>query len=279
MLRGTSLAWQHAVMADQREELRGTFEYAARLYDIARPSYPDQLFDDLVQLAELHPGDRLLEIGCATGKATLPLLRRGFKVDCVEIGEQLAERARQNLAGLAVEVHTAPFETWPGSSAAYDLVYAATAWHWLDPGIRYHKAHKLLRAGGHLAIWGAFHAFPEDTDPFFFEIQDVYESIGEAVPNEQWPPPKPEAVPDQTAEILGSGLFRDVLVRRYVWQQTYTADEYIRLLNTFSGHISMDDAKRDRLYGEIRARLSRRPEPTVRRHWLAILHVALRSTD
>ena len=264
-------------MADKREQLRGTFESAADLYDVARPSYPDQLFDDLVQLAELRPGDRLLEIGCATGKATLPLLERGLKIDCIEIGEQLAERARRNLAGRAVEIHTAPFETWTGSSAAYDLVYAATAWHWLDPGIRYHKAHNLLRADGHLAIWGAFHAFPEDTDPFFFEIQDVYEAIGEAVPDEQWPPPQPEAVPDQTAEILGSGLFRDVIVRRYVWEQTYTADEYIRLLNTFSGHIAMGDAKRDRLYGEIRARLGLRLEPTVRRHWLAILHVARRS--
>jgi hypothetical protein len=35
--------------------LRGTFESAADSYDAARPSYPKQLFDDLVELAELQP--------------------------------------------------------------------------------------------------------------------------------------------------------------------------------------------------------------------------------
>jgi precorrin-6B methylase 2 len=43
-------------------------ESAADEYDAARPSYPEELFEDLVALAELHPGQRLLEIGCATGK-------------------------------------------------------------------------------------------------------------------------------------------------------------------------------------------------------------------
>lgn len=65
----------------------------------ARPAYPAELFDDLIELAELEPGARLLEIRCATGKATLPLAKRGFVVVCVEIGAHLAERARARLAG------------------------------------------------------------------------------------------------------------------------------------------------------------------------------------
>jgi 16S rRNA A1518/A1519 N6-dimethyltransferase RsmA/KsgA/DIM1 with predicted DNA glycosylase/AP lyase activity len=95
----------------ERETLRRTFETAADLYDTARPSYPDELFDDLVSLAGLKPGDRLLEIGCATGKATRALLERGFSVVCVEMGAQLAEHARSNLAGLPVEIHVEPVET------------------------------------------------------------------------------------------------------------------------------------------------------------------------
>ena len=52
-------------------ELRRTFDAVADLYEAARPSYPNELFDDLVDLAELKPGARLLEIGCGTGKATV----------------------------------------------------------------------------------------------------------------------------------------------------------------------------------------------------------------
>jgi SAM-dependent methyltransferase len=258
-----------------REPRRRTFDSAADLYDAARPSYPVELFDDLIELAELEPGDRLLEIGCATGKATRPLLERGFSVVCVEMGAQLAERARRGLAGLPVEIHVEPFETFDYERESFDLVYAATAWHWLDPAVRYRKAHQLLRPDGHLAFWSARHAFPHGFDPFFSEIQEVYDALGEGHPGE-WPPPPPDEIADDGAEIEASGLFADVEVRRYVWETSFTASEYIALLNTFSGHIAMEAAKRTHLYSEIRQRISARRDPRVRRHWYAILHVARR---
>jgi SAM-dependent methyltransferase len=263
-------------MRENRDTLRRTFESVAHLYDAARPSYPPQLFDDLVQLARLERGARLFEIGCATGKATRPMLERGFSVVCVELGEELAEHARRNLAGFPLEVHVGRLETWEGTPAAFDLAYAATAWHWIDEAIRYRKAHELLRPGGHLAFWGASHAFPAGFDPFFSEIQEVYDAIGESHKGE-WPPLPPEQVPDDAREIEASGLFEDVHVRRYVWEKDYTAEEYIALLNTFSGHIVMEPAKREHLYGEIRARIGVRRDPRVLRHWLAILHVARRN--
>jgi hypothetical protein len=73
-----------------------------------------------------------------------------------------------------------------------------------------------------------------------------------------------------------SGLFTDVAVRRFDWEIRYTAEAYIRLLDTFSGHIAMADWQRDRLYGEIRRRLAARPGGQLRRHWGAVLHVARR---
>ena len=117
------------------------------------------------------------------------------------------------------------------------------------------------------------HAFPAGFDPFFSEIQEVYDAIGESRAGE-WPPPPPEEVPDRAHEIDASGLFDAVEVRRYVWGQKYSADQYINLLKTFSGHIAMEQAKREHLFEEIRQRISRRSNPTVHRHWLAILHIA-----
>src|SRR5215831_7862562 len=100
-------------VAGDRERLRRTFDSAALLYHRARPEYPGGLFDELVRLAELLPGARLLEVGCGTGKATIPLARRGFAVTCVEIGPQLAAQAQLNVADFAsVEIVPAAFETW-----------------------------------------------------------------------------------------------------------------------------------------------------------------------
>jgi SAM-dependent methyltransferase len=260
-----------------REPLRQTFDSAAERYDAARPDYPHELFDDLVELAELRPGARLLEVGCGTGKATRPLLTRGFSVVCVELGAQLAEQARRNLVGTPFEIHVEPVETWDDEAGGFDLVYAATAWHWVDPALRYRKAHRLLRPGGHLAVWNALHAFPEGFDPFFTDIQTVYDAIGESY-GEAWPPPTPDRAPDMADEIEATDLFENVRVRRYVWEMLYTAEEYIALLETFSGHLSMSASKRERLYDEVRKRINSRTEARVRRHWYAILHVARGTT-
>jgi hypothetical protein len=67
-----------------------------------------------------------------------------------------------------------------------------------------------------------------------------------------------------------------VVVCQFDWEVSYTAGQYLRMLDTSSGHIAMDTWKRDRLYGEIRHRLAGQPDGRVRRHWGVVLHVARR---
>ena|SRR5215831_4425738 len=265
------------MMSDRaRERLAATFDRAADLYQRARPDYPDALFDDLVAVAELRPGSHLLEVGCATGKATLPLARRGFRLTCVEPGRHLVAAARRNLAGLDVEVVEGRFEEWrPPTDRRFDLVFAATAWDWVDPAVRYARAREALAPGGHLAFWNAAHVIPDSGDPFFLEIQDVYDEIGEAVPpGTVWL--RPGELEERRDEIETGGLFEVVHVRHFDWERVYDAEGYIELLDTFSGHIEMEDWQRDRLHGEIRLRLGRRADGALRRHWGAVLHVARR---
>jgi SAM-dependent methyltransferase len=265
-------------VSEDREALRSTFDAAAHRFDEARPDYPEDLFDELVRLSGVRVGDRVVEVGCGTGKATRPLAARGLRVTCVELGAQLAAEARRRLAAFPdVEVVHASFEEWePQRGDPFDLVVAATAWHWTDPRSRYMKAWKLLRPGGHLAFWSATHVFPDDGDPFFREIQGVYDEIGEGLPQDA-PWPRPGELADERAEIDGSGLFDVIGVRHFDWEVAYDAESYIELLETFSGHISMEPWQREGLYGEIRRRLEARSDGRLRRHWGAVLHVARRS--
>ncbi|MGD9934922.1 MAG: trans-aconitate 2-methyltransferase [Dehalococcoidia bacterium] len=257
-----------------RERLRQTFNEAARLYHRARPEYPEALFDRLVEVTGLPAGARLLEVGCATGKATLPLARRGYRITCVELGAELAEAARANLAPFAdVEVQTGAFEMWEADRERYDLVYAATAWHWTDPAVRYERAAAALKPGGCLAFWEAGHVFPRGGDPFFEELQEIYDEIGEALAPDAVLP-RPGELPDQRDEIEASGLFEVVDITQFGWVIEYDADRYIDLLNTFSGHIAMQPWQRERLYGETRRRLGLRPDGLLHRGWGGVLHVA-----
>jgi SAM-dependent methyltransferase len=257
--------------------LRATFDRVAPLYQSARPDYPDELFADLLAMTGVRPPAHLLEVGCGPGKATLPLARRGFRITAIELGGALAAEARHRLGGFRdVSVITSPFEEWEPPGDPFDLVYAATAWRWVDPDVKYAKAASLLSPGGHLAVWDAGHAFPEGFDPFFSEIQKVYDEIGESR-GSPWPPPRPEDQPDPTAaDLESSGHFGVVGTRRYVWARRYTAAGYIALLDTFSGHIAMEPAKREHLYQAIHDRLAARPDGTLTRHWLAVLTVGRR---
>jgi len=257
----------------ERHRLRETFEEVPELYDRARPSYPGELFDDLVELCGLSPGASILELGPGTGKATLPLAERGFRVVGVELGEGLAAVARQKLEGFRnVEIATSRFEEWQ-TDERFDAVVAFTAFHWIDPELRYEKPASLLREGGSLAVVGTHHVRPEDGDPFWEEVQEDYEAV---VPSEDnRPPPRPDEyeVRDISEEISAGGRFRNVAVRRYLWDAPYTADEYIAVLDTYSGHRSIPAETRLELYRRIRERIGDR---TVTKTYLFVLNVAAR---
>ncbi len=165
-----------------RESLRTTFDQVPELYDRARPSYPPQIFDDLAELAQLPAQARLVEIGCGTGQATLPLAERGYAVTCVELGQRLAATARRNLAAFpSVSVVNANFETWQPERPGFDAVVAFSAFHWLAPDLRYTKTADLLRENGKLAFVSTAHVLPADGDPFFVEVQADYEAV---IPND-----------------------------------------------------------------------------------------------
>jgi SAM-dependent methyltransferase len=258
--------------------LRETFDQVAELYDRARPGYPSEVFDDLVALAQLPDGARVVEIGCGTGQATLPLAERGYRITCVELGAQLAAAARRKLSRFpGVEVLNANFETWRPAHAEFDALVAFTAFHWIDPDVRYARSASVLRDHGMLAVVATQHVLPPDGDDFFVEVQEDYDAVVPDDPSTKaGGPVHPDAIADLSEEIAASGLFRSVASRRYLWDVTYNADEYVAVLNTYSGHRALDDATREQLLGRIHRRVEQRPGGRVRKTYLAVLNVAQR---
>jgi SAM-dependent methyltransferase len=146
-------------------------------------------------------------------------------------------------------VEVSDFETWEpaGQPSQFDLVCSAQAWHWVDPGVRLHKAHRLLRPGGWLALW--WNRAAGNGSPLRRAFDDVYRAIAPSLPtggiaSKGGPPP-----PDEDA----SGLSFGKRVRRsYSWSHDYTADEWVALLRTQSDHRLLPPAQLDRLTWEIR---------------------------
>ncbi|SEN46082.1 class I SAM-dependent methyltransferase [Nonomuraea pusilla] len=237
---------------DHLHRLRQTFNEDAELYDRARPCYPAELFRDLDRLAGTGPGCRVLEIGCGTGKATVPLAERGCVITAVELGADMAAVARRHLAPFPeVEVVTSAFEDWPLPPRPFDVVLSATAFHWIDPRVRVGKAADALRPGGVLATVATYHV-AGGSGEFFAQVQDCYERFDPSTPPGLRLSPSGD-IPLDSAELDRSGRFGPAAFHRYEWDMPYTTDEYVDVLNTYSGHRALGPEARAGLLRCIRS--------------------------
>lgn len=255
---------------DERLRRAQTFDEIATLYDRGRREPPAWIYDTLFAETRVEPGAaRVVEIGCGTGKSTLPLARRGAAVLALEMGAQLAAVARLNLAVFPrVQVLETRFEDWR-PAGAFDVALAITSWHWLDPAVRCKRAAAALRDGGVLAFTLGEQAYPPGFDPFFVKIQDAYEAVGmERIPE---PRPEPESVPDAREELERSGCFARVRLLRHLWSEEFTAHEHVAMMETASDHRLLEADKRAWLFGEMRRLIGRR---RIRKDNLTILHLA-----
>lgn len=223
-----------------------SFDEVADLYAAARPAYPKALVDDLLALAALRSGCRGLEIGAGTGQLTVPLAERGVRLIAVERGRNLARLLERRLVQFAhVSAVVADFDEWDAPVDPFDVVVAATAFHWLNPSTRVSKCAGLLRPGGTLAIVHTHWGCGEPHDRFTREGQRCY-ARWDPTFDPGFRPPGPEDLPDRNEELEASGFFDEVVHRRYVCRHTYDARAYCNLLGTFSNILAFDQRRRER---------------------------------
>ena len=93
----------------------------------------------------------MLEIGAGSGRVTRRLNAMGASVVAVEPDGMFAALLRDSIAGL--EVHEAPFEDADLPDDAFDIAVAATSFHWVEQDVGLPKLRRVLRRGGHVALW------------------------------------------------------------------------------------------------------------------------------
>jgi SAM-dependent methyltransferase len=257
-----------------RLHLRAKFDEVAALYDAVRPGYPTELYDDIRTLTGVPDGGDILEIGCGTGQATLPLAQRGYNITCVELGAELAAIARRNLAAYPnVEVRVGAFETAPLPEAAYDLVVSATAFHWVAPD-SYPKLACVLRPQGAIALFWNKHISGAIDGGFFDRIQTLYQQHAPEF-SEDWKGlPSTNELPDESAALVATGLFGQFTVRRYPWVAHYDAVGYLNQLATYSDHLALPSDRRQRLHDGIAHMIDDEFDGEIAKQYLAVLYVA-----
>jgi SAM-dependent methyltransferase len=199
--------------------------------------------DEVVTMSRLHPASRVLEIGCGTGQLSVPLAQRRVQLVAVELGPNLAAIARRNLTGFQdVRVEVGCFEEWQLPAEPFDAVVSASAFHWIDPEIRFSKAARALKPAGALTIVHLHHV-KGGTPGFFADTQPLYLRWGLS-DDPFFEPAAPEDAPVMYRELEDRFEFGDVQRHRFEIPRRHTTDSYVGWLKTDSLILSLDPLSR-----------------------------------
>ena len=227
------------------------FGSTAAIYAEARPDYPERVYDILRDRCHIGPGTEVVEIGAGPGLATKRLLEAGARVVAVEPSEALAAELSTRMGIAAgLEVIVSAFEDAELVPSSFDLVVAATSFHWLDPEQALPKIVAILRPSGWLALWWNAFGDPDQPDPFHDAteplLQDLEPSPGTGAGGSDFA----LDVAARTAELETHG-FRDVEHEAMRWTLRLDAAQTRRLYATYSNIARLPDAQREMILDEL----------------------------
>ena len=234
--------------------LAWTFDTVASAYEKMRPGYPEALYRAVFDYAPVGAGSCVLEIGGGGGQATEPVLKVGCELTAVEYGAQFSALLRQKFACYPTfSVVTGKFEDVALLGATYDLIFSASAFHWIPEEIGYPRVYDLLKPGGAFARF-ANHPFRDKGNPALSRrIDELYAQYYYPYHGKE-PRVLQEYTEQQAAErarVAERYGFSDIRFALFYRTRTFTAKEYVALLGTYSDHIAMECTVRETFFSAV----------------------------
>ncbi len=229
--------------------LEWTFNTEAEKYEKMRPGYVSELYEDIFSYIPLDKSSNVVEVGIGGGQATLPILKTGCKLTAVEYGENLAELCRQKFKKFSnFSAVTVKFEDFECADNAYDLIYSASAFHWIPEELGYAKVFQMLKSGGAFARFANHPYKDKGREEIHEALQKIYAVYmpGTFADNEY-----SEENAKKRAEIALKYGFTDISYKLYYRTRTFTSSQYILLLATYSDHIAIEENTRKKFFSEI----------------------------
>ena len=231
--------------------LEWTFDTVVSAYEKFRPSYPDELYEMILNYTTINESCYAVEVGIGGGQATLPILKTGCNLTAIEYGRGFSELCKEKFKEYPnFSVLTNKFEDTPFENNKYDLVYSATAFHWIVESIGYEKVFSMLKSGGVFARF-ANHPYPaKDNLPLFEKIQGIY---GEYYHNKNQKSPTEYADERaaQIAKIAKKYGFANIKYALFNRTRIFSASDYCALLGTYSDHIAIEETIRKKFFSKI----------------------------
>ncbi|OCQ89918.1 methyltransferase [Nostoc sp. MBR 210] len=232
------------------EVRKNWYSPAAEAYNKARPLYPQNFIEQVIQISQLTKDSRILEVGCGPGTATISFAQLGYSMLCLEPNPDFYELAKQNCYFYPnVEIHNTSFEEWSLQPEQFDAVLAASSFHWIPAEVGYPKAASSLKANGHLLLFWNKELQP--SYEVYQSLSTVYQKHAPSLDRyEDWE--AQQKVFQEFGNILtDSGKFQDIQFGQVESEVVYSTDEYLTLLNTYSPYIKLEPDIKKALFAEL----------------------------
>jgi SAM-dependent methyltransferase len=218
-------------------------------YDKWRPTYVSELYKDIMDFKQINQYSNVLEIGIGTGQATVPILEKGCFLTAIELGDKLTEYTKQKFNKYNnFNVKNMAFQDYECPPDSFDMIYSATAFHWIPEEIGYPKVYEILKSGGIFARFANHPYKDKGNQELDIAIQEVYSKY---MPASKLSPEYGENQCEKMAEEIKKYGFIDVNYKLYHRTRTFNAKEYVSLINTYSDHRALEENKRSEFYKEI----------------------------
>ncbi len=234
--------------------LEWTFDTQAELYEKMRPGYADALYEKIFEYCPLSNASCALEIGIGGGQATCPILKTGCKVTAGERGAHFTELCNRKFAAFEnFSCINSRFEDFSAQENTFDLIFAASSFHWIEEDFGYKKVRSLLKKGGAFARFANHPYKDKENEALDAAIQKIYARY---MPGSKMSPEYTIEMAESRAHIAAKYGFSDIEALLFTRVRTFSASEYIRLLGTYSDHIAIEENTRRRFFSEIEETIS-----------------------
>jgi ubiquinone/menaquinone biosynthesis C-methylase UbiE len=233
----------------KRRHQRTLFDGVAQLYDDSRLGYPSEIVEFALATAGVGAGSDALEVGCGTGQLTEQLVGHGFRLTAIDIGASMIAAARRRIDGAAVSFQVASFEDFAAADASFDLIVSGTAYHWIDPEIRFRKPARLLRPGGWLVLLETGERYE---DPLAAALRRMW--VAHSTDGGAWVRVRRPHFA-ATEIVAGTGLFEPAIHRSHSQRLVRPAEAVIGVENTRATSLSWPDDVRQEFTAELRRQL------------------------
>ena len=234
--------------------LEWTFDTVASTYEKLRPGYVKELYQTLLDYIPIDENSNVVEVGSGGGQATAPILTTGCRLTAVEYGEQFSELLKEKFKEYPkFSVITGKFEDTAFEDNAFDLVFSASAFHWVPEKIGYEKVFSMLKSGGAFVRF-ANHPYRNKGNPALSqEIDEIYDQY-----YNQYYHKERKTISEYTerqarerAMIASKYGFSDIRYELFYRERVFSAKEYIELLGTYSDHIAIEENIRTVFFAKI----------------------------